>query len=695
MGDLLFFSANDSALPVGERAGAELWKSDGTGQGTMQVKDIRPGRDSSLPQQLMDVNGTLFFTADDGAHGRELWKSDGTESGTKLVSDLAPGTASSDPHSLETKNKELYFFAASIDSVDLWKTDAASLETSTVWQNPSNQHAPSSLTNVAGTLFFASDSPGESELWVSDGTADGTNRILGREGNAITNPEQFTTLGGSLVFTSDATSIGHELWTSNGSTGDTFQIADIPSGTGSSHPSNLTRAQHNLFFSTRTDQFDWELWLTDTTTGETKRLAELPDRSAFYQLTDVGDGLAFIAKGQSGMELWSSDGTATGTAIVKTFAGGSTTVDHLTDVDGTLFFRVRRDSSSQLWKSDGSATGTVMIKQFTADEANRSIRELLSVDGTLFFVAYDRKTGVELWTSDGTTEGTQILKDIVPGQQDSLPDHLREVNGTVFFTADNGFWSSDGAETGTKLVRDNLILVGEATNIGNIVYFSGIGFGEGDDTSAGLELWKSDGTEAGTVLVKDIHPLLPDESMDSHPHDLTVIGETLYFVAYDGTTDAKLWKSDGTEEGTVSVTDMSAGNLADISGTLVFTSNGGFWKLDPERGVPEKIVTQTEAPTIGFAVAPFDREIYFAGDSDVYSQELFRLTFDAPGSHRTGDFNKDGVTDFADFLILSANFGQEVVDAALGDADEDGLVSFADFLLLSANFSGLVKTKYA
>ncbi len=54
-----------------------------------------------------------------------------------------------------------------------------------------------------------------------------------------------------------------------------------------------------------------------------------------------------------------------------------------------------------------------------------------------------------------------------------------------------------------------------------------------------------------------------------------------------------------------------------------------------------------------------------------------------------GDANRDGEVTFADFLILSSNFGKQV-DAvwADGDFDGDGMVSFADFLILSANFAG-------
>jgi ELWxxDGT repeat protein len=81
----LFFSANDGEF------GSELWKSDGTAEGTVLVKDVWPGERNSNPMDLTNVNGQLFFTVDDPVYGRELWKSDGTEAGTLMVKDILPG----------------------------------------------------------------------------------------------------------------------------------------------------------------------------------------------------------------------------------------------------------------------------------------------------------------------------------------------------------------------------------------------------------------------------------------------------------------------------------------------------------------------------------------------------------------------------------------------------------------------------
>ena len=101
-----------------EDHGRELWRSDGTESGTYMLRDINPGSNSSFhwtPDiyhgELVIVHGdSLYFTADDGEeHGTELWKTNGTANGTELVIDMVPGSDSSWPNRYLSFDDKLYF----------------------------------------------------------------------------------------------------------------------------------------------------------------------------------------------------------------------------------------------------------------------------------------------------------------------------------------------------------------------------------------------------------------------------------------------------------------------------------------------------------------------------------------------------------------------------------------------------------
>ena len=127
VGSTLYFRATDGTA-VGVGHGVELWKSDGTTAGTTLVKDINPGTGSSTPV-LMNFNGTLFFSATDGANGVELWTSDGTTSGTVMVKDINPGSGSSTPANFTPAGSIMFFTINSGASTQLWKTDGTAANT--------------------------------------------------------------------------------------------------------------------------------------------------------------------------------------------------------------------------------------------------------------------------------------------------------------------------------------------------------------------------------------------------------------------------------------------------------------------------------------------------------------------------------------------------------------------------------------
>jgi ELWxxDGT repeat protein len=162
---LLYFAARSSS------AGTELWRSDGSPEGTVQVRDIHPGAAGSFPSGLTVVKERLYFSADDGEHGEELWVSDGTEAGTVLAADLRPGAQGSSPFSLYRVNKRLYFYADDgVHGREPWKVDGgtARLVADIAPGAASSQRfaLPGRFTRAGERLYFpADDGTHGEELW--------------------------------------------------------------------------------------------------------------------------------------------------------------------------------------------------------------------------------------------------------------------------------------------------------------------------------------------------------------------------------------------------------------------------------------------------------------------------------------------------------------------------------------------------
>lgn len=598
----LYFSARDA------NHGGELWKSDGTEAGTVLVKDILPGTLTGLQPSLTNVDGTLFFWANDGIHGAELWKTDGTEAGTVMIKDMVPGPGAGGvpftPSSRIVASGSLLFFAFNdgVHGLELWRSDGTEAGTFMVKDIFDSQPYIGDvgvLTDADGTLYFRGRSLTGNDLWKSDGTEAGT--ILVKDlpplGFII---ENMTYVDGHIYFIVNEPIAGSELWVSDGTEGGTNLVKDIVPGTSSGFFANLNQMvgyNGRVFFRVNDGINGWELWTSDGTETGTYLVKDINPgaASADPQNFVVFNGvLYFSANGGQGMELWRSDGTPEGTNLVKDIASGTTSSSpsSLTAGVDALFFRaLTNESGAELWKSDGTETGTVLVKDLLTSSYNGSSGTINIdiINNQAYFIA-SNGTRAMLWKSDGTSDGTTIIKDPSPAffsistTNPSFRHHTVKGNTYYFINQNQYLWQSDGTATGTTastITAQIPSLIDNLTLSGNLIFF------KGSTSAQGTELWVYDVT--GVHRVKDIYP--GNSSGLPTISEMVDMNGTLFFTADDGMGGAGLWKSNGTEVGTTLVKPIpnlffgTSPLLTDINGTLFFTANNGInghelWKSD-------------------------------------------------------------------------------------------------------------------
>jgi ELWxxDGT repeat protein len=406
---ILYFTGDDGIH------GKELWKSDGTAAGTVMVKDINVGTGRGVTGNLFNVNGVVYFSGYDVGHGSELWKSDGTEAGTVLVKDVLPG---------------------SDNGVFLYSSEGVAAN---------------------GIFFFqAGDGVNGRELWKSDGTEAGTVMIVDINPGKYTSgilkgfpyesiPDQFAEMNGTVYFTASdgGNAFDTELWKSDGTVAGTMKVKDVP-GT-DIRPKDPINLNGTLMFTA-----DWyghnQLWRSDGTDAGTFVLADIPSPQ-FDQYYAILNGSLIFSRG---LQLWKSDGTSAGTSVLLS---GQTYM--VTNVNGTVFFFVVNASNKlELWKTNGTTAGTIMVKDLPLPQANYPF--MTGKAGNKFVFEFDDGVhGRELWWSDGTSAGTQLMQEFEPGTGGITCFGITEAGGKVYAEIVN---SAYGNELWVENVGSNIPL---------------------------------------------------------------------------------------------------------------------------------------------------------------------------------------------------------------------------------------------
>ena len=585
------------------------------------------------------------------------------------------------------------------------------------------------LVSPLGTTKALLLEAGMNRLWVTDATTTGTIKLS----DTLVYDGAGGLLNGQYIFAATSPTFGSELWITNGTVAGTRLVRDIyPGITGGEPQDDFALLNGYLYFSASTQNEGRELWRTDGTAGGTTIVKDIipgPGGSALkgrYDIASTGGYLLFNSTtAAAGYELWRSDGTDAGTFLLKDINPGpaSSSPSAYQVYNGiVLFWAETAAEGRELWRTDGTGTGTTIVKDIRSGPASSintgfpmpTISILYSFNNRMLFTADDGTHGEEVWTTDGTLAGTYMLQDINPGPDRSyitLPASV-PMNGKLFFAAyqqgsGSELWETDGTTAGTKLFKEILpgldggipflmpnfkftgAMTGWPVHQGPVFYFM---FGLPAD--GGVELWKSDGTDAGTVKVKVM------KTTDSDFGNLSYVYTTagLYFSVDDGVHGDELWKSNGTEAGTTFVIDLNP-NTAEgseisffffpVNNKYVFTATNGdhafmsdLYRLDGDL-VPLPVKLQN----FTVALSGADAQLRWLTASEVNTQEfIVERSDDGASFTRIGTVAAAGWATQQAYAFKDAgiaNSGRSVVYYRLRTKDNDGKESISKVVTLN------------
>ena len=609
------------------------------------VADLNPVTFSTLPAALTPVGASAYFVR----NTNELWQTDGTVPGSHRV-----GTFGGTIYSF-TALTALPAAGALIFEKDytVYRTDGTAAGTFPLASL--NEHAYPTFTDSARVFWQVNYAHWPTfqphrELWTSDGTVAGTRKVVDFATDfTAESPAGLAFLSGAFnngVFyflARDGANV-ISLWTTDGTAAGTRRITDVGSTDSYNYNGDAPRLLSSggkLFVvkpssrNLNNNRTTYTLYVSDGTAAGTRSFASFSnDAFSNSGLIAVADGRIFYRNdGGStggGIELWSSDGTAAGTAMLKDIVPGrsGSYPDDVTAAGNDVYFNIRSSTASprydQLWKTDGTPAGTTLVTfPASPDGGAGFVRaggavfykdgdRLKRTDGTpagtfdttppdttdlgapvpfgagVLFTGKHPIHGTELWHTEGAAATARVI-DLTPQTQDGVGGDFVELGGKAYFSGayyrtqagaggpgplglTGGLMTTDGTPAGTLPVRTGLSIYGPIVRSGGRLFFTAWDFSQ----NPGRGLWASDGTTAGTVLVK---PIPPSGGEVTIARFLTDVDGTLFYAVVDGQNNWRLWRSDGTEAGTTKVSETlsvypqsATSPLMAVGRTLYFTA---------------------------------------------------------------------------------------------------------------------------
>lgn len=441
------------------------------------LKNINPTGNGTVSFQEIEgywakVNNVLYFTADDGVHGRELWKTDGTAAGTKMLKDINPGIGDAmQPGITILGAGNFAYFSVQTGGTqsEIWRTDGTEAGTIPLLDFGDEEQGKYAGPFMAcnNKMFFMVDDRGETNLWVSDGTVAGT-QLLNNSGNVWIE----RTVNNIVYFTVYNSITDFELWRTDGTVAGTYILIDNIDYEHEGYASLAMSFNNKFYFIYKGDA-----WATDGTVSGTTLQKSFDDELGFYGYQyKVGDH-QYFTRGTS--TLWRTNGTDW-TALKEFVCALPANFMTLNGEDYFLYYYgdcTENPHMQELWKTDGTPEGTVLVKN--AGTPTFTTKPMAIVDNKLYFEGHDAEHGDDLWVSDGTEAGTHFVKELGIGDvRIDLTRFTQTTSGTYFLANDANenrqLWKLTGGDCHARQITFGTQQIGEITQINNLLIMSAI-----------------------------------------------------------------------------------------------------------------------------------------------------------------------------------------------------------------------------
>jgi len=702
LNDHFYFYANNGTN------GYELWSSDGTTEGTQLFKEFFAGT-AGISNQLdgIAVAGSYFvFMVSPSANQYQLWKSDGTVAGTvllKTINSVTDGFVTFNQFVI--LNNTPYFVGYSWpDGSELWKTDGTAAGTVEIINVPHSAQSQGIVNLTASDNYLIFCSPGNlgyNAPWISDGTASGTNQLnLDLTYNSA-GELSFVPYNGTVYFqASSGAESGMELWATNGSANTTYIVKDIfhrysglipGAGAYAAAPLN-----DKMVFVGNNGVYENQPFVSDGTINNTAVLKDVNPSGYGLEFTNESNTNIFIKAGnklyfnafnaQTGREIYSTDGTTAGTALVKDIRTGNLDgvagYTYFMEYNGIFYFKANDGvHGNELWRTDGTEAGTFMVKDInpgaasgvTASNSYTYTNTNFAVfNGYLYFMGEDAATGYGVWRTDGTEAGTEKVITLLSsdGINRSLVI-LGATNDKIFLASEyisttyglNTLWSSDGTQNGTIIIHSfpfNITTQFRRCCTLNNVFYYGV-----YNSGTAYSIFKTTGAAGNNELIKGNF----GEGWDNFSF-MQPCGNYVYFGlgTYSSDYSNELWRTDGTYDGTISLplNDEETDNYSS-TGFTCFSNNLLFikpyapnelWITDGTTENTQPIsMSMSNVPKINSILGIVNNKIYLEGMTPEGGSELYVSAIDNLLSAPTVNAGQTVLND----ILLYPNPGNDIV----------------------------------